>query len=104
MQSVSATLISQALDSGLLAAILTSGARLNRIATLARESVCKDLFKTLRQYLPYRSVLRSVARALREVDRLYIGEETVSPLWGPWITYKDTATIALVLKDDFDTM
>jgi hypothetical protein len=95
--------ISQALDGGLLPAMLKSGARLLGLIPQTRDAVCHDLFKVLHQYLPYRSVLRSVARALRKVDRLNIGEESVGPLWAAWTEYKHAATMKLILKEDFDT-
>jgi hypothetical protein len=98
-----ATWISQALDAGLLPALLRSGARLQGLMWQGRHTVCPDLFKVLHQYLPYRSVLRCVARALRKVDRLNIGQESAGPLWASWMEYKHAATTRLILKEDFDT-
>jgi hypothetical protein len=82
LQSVNgATCISQVLDAGLLSALLKSGARLQVLLPLVRDSICKDLFKVLHQYLPYCSVLRS---ALQKVDRLNLTAEAVGPLWDAW--------------------
>jgi hypothetical protein len=60
--------ISQVLDGGLLPAMLKSGARLLGLMPQTQDAVCHDLFKVLHQYLPYQSVLHSVARALWKVD------------------------------------
>lgn len=103
LQSVNgATWISQALDAGLLSALLKSGARLQELLPLVRDSICKDLFKVLHQYLPYRSVLRSVTRALQKVDRLNLTAEAVGPLWNAWKQFQGAAMVKHIFKEEFD--
>jgi hypothetical protein len=97
-----AALIAHALDVGLLSAILKSGARLRRLPPSFQDMMGHTLFGILRQYLPYRSFLRSVSRALRKVDRLNISEENAGPLWDHWMEFHVAATAKLMIKDEFD--
>jgi hypothetical protein len=66
--------------------------------------VRQNLFKVLHQYLPYRSLLRSVAKALQRVDRLNLTADTVGPLWDAWQQFHRAAMTKLVFKDEFDRM
>jgi hypothetical protein len=94
--------VSQALDAGVLPAILTSGVRLSQLLESVQAMICQNVFKILHQYLPYRSVLRSVAKALRKMDRLDVREEAVGLLWGPWKEYQCAARRKLELKEVYD--
>ena len=96
-----AALIAHALDVGLLSVILKSGARLRRLPPSFHD-MGQTLFGVLRQYLPYRSFLRSVSRALRKVDRLNISEENAGPLWDHWMEFHVAATAKLMIKEEFD--
>lgn len=94
--------VSQALDAGMLPVILKSGVRLPQLLESVQATICEKAFKFLHQYLPYRSVLRSVAKALRKVDRLDLREEDVGLLWGPWKEYEGAARLKLELKEVYD--
>jgi hypothetical protein len=99
-----ATWISQAFDAGLLPVVLKSGARLQRLPAPALEIISQNIFKTLHQYLPLRSVLRPVARALDKVDRLNIEAGTAGPLWDPWRAFHSAAMGKLLFKEEFDQL
>jgi hypothetical protein len=97
-----AALIAHALDVGLISAILKSGARLRRLPAPFQDNMGQKLFRVLHQYLPYRSFLRSVSRALGKVDRLNISEENAGPLWDSWTQFRSAATARLMIKEKFD--
>ncbi|KIM72629.1 hypothetical protein PILCRDRAFT_829640 [Piloderma croceum F 1598] len=94
--------VSQALDAGMLPVILKSGVRLPQLLESVQATICEKMFKILHQYLPYRSVLRSVANALRKVDCLGLREEDVGLLWGPWKEHEGAARLKLELKEVYD--
>ena len=97
-----ATWISQALDTGLLPALLKSGVRVKRLPQSARDLICESIFTALHQYLPYRSVLRPAAKAFEMVERLHVSAENAGPLWDPWTVYHRAATTKLAMKEAFD--
>jgi hypothetical protein len=97
-----ATLIAHALDVGLIPAILKSGARLRQLPASFQDMMSQTLFRVLHQYLPYRSFLRSVSRALGKVDRLNISEENAGPLWDSWTQFRRAAMAKLMIKEEFD--
>jgi hypothetical protein len=97
-----AALIAHALDVGLISVILKSGARLRRLPTSFQDMMSQTLFRVLHQYLPYRSFLRSVSRALGKVDRLNMCEEIAGPLWDSWTRFHSAATARLMIKEEFD--
>jgi len=97
-----AALIAHALDVGLIPAILKSGSRLRQLPASFQDMMSQTLFRVLHQYLPYRSFLRSVSRALGKVGRLNISEENAGPLWDSWTQFRSAATAKLMVKEEFD--
>jgi hypothetical protein len=97
-----AALVAHAVDMGLISAILKSGARLRRLPASLQDMMGQTFFRVLHQYLPYRSFLRSVSRALGKVDRLNISKESAGPLWDSWMQFRCAATAKLVIKKEFD--
>jgi hypothetical protein len=97
-----AALIAHALDVGLISAILKSGARLRQLPASFQDMMGQTIFRVLHQYLPYRSFLRSVSRALAKVDRLNISKGNAGPLWDSWMQFHSAATAKLMIKEEFD--
>ena len=89
--------IAQALDAGLLFAMLRSGFR------LTRPDAPQRLFDVLHQYTVYRSVLRSLSKALTKIDQCTIDAHISGLAWGPWQAFRAIAAERLKAKDEFDT-
>jgi hypothetical protein len=96
--------ISQALDMGMLPAMLRSGLRLKApgVPVFMARMAPQRLFELLQQYLVYRSVLRSLAKALQKVDRCNIGPRLSGPFWSEWVAFKAVAEERLHDKAEFD--
>ena len=98
--------IIQSLDVGLLSAILKAGFQLTQPGVPS--SVCamipKWLFKLLHQYMVYRSVLRSLSKAITKTEQEGIDIPTSGLFWGEWEMFRAAAKNRLVEKDDFDAM
>jgi hypothetical protein len=93
--------ISQALDEGLLLAILRAGFRLKQPGTIDTMAT-PAIFHLLRQYLVYRSVLRSLAKALTKVDQYDTGPHICGPFFMAWLRFKGVAEERLGDKTEFD--
>lgn len=83
--------IVQAFDSGLLQVLLKSGRRLAKLNESNRNLCTTLLSDILCQYLVYHSVLCSVGKVLRRVERLDIGQDVAGPLWDGWLLFKGLA-------------
>ena len=102
MLASGATLIAQAVDLGLISAVLKLAVRLHRLSASFQDLMGQTLFKILHQYPSYHSFLRSVSRALRRADRLGVSEENAGPLWNSWTQFHSAAMAELMIKEDFD--
>jgi hypothetical protein len=91
----------QALDAGLLPALLTSAPRLSLKEHYSTQP-STPFTETLPRYFCYHSVLRSVAKAVTTFDRLDRGEQVVGSLSSAWSSFKTYATERLLIKDQFD--
>ena len=92
----------QAFDSGILSAILKSGRRLATLDPFHRDLCTTLLSDILCQYLVYRSVLGSVAKALRRMERLCIDQDVAGPLWDGWMSFKSLAQERIAIKEEND--
>lgn len=110
--------ISEALDAGLLQKMLKGGhmlvvdsnshgteARLHSI-TSSIDSIVVRIFTTLEQYSAYRSVLRSLAKAVVKIEksRKPITAEVAGPLWGRWKSLLVLAAHRKIALDQFESM
>ncbi|KZP27829.1 hypothetical protein FIBSPDRAFT_927821 [Athelia psychrophila] len=93
----------QALDAGLLPAALKSASRITlqlekprslQYATLLPNFLC--------QYLVYKSVVRSAAKALRRTARLDVDRSRGGPIWDAWGVFEALARDRIALKESLD--
>lgn len=93
--------ISQALDVGLVQAILKGGLWLQRLKSTVSGMdyiASRQLFGHLRQYLVYRSVLRSVQTTLKQVEDLNIDPAGTGAFFEDYIRFRGAAKNRLVVK------
>ena len=94
--------VCQMLDAGILPTLLKAGGLMADLEPEFAERGSTLLSEGLYKFLSYRSVLRSVAKALRRVDRLQIGADIAGPLWEDFLVFKMTALDRLDVKKEFD--
>lgn len=94
--------VCQMLDAGILPALLKAGRLMADLEPKFAACGLTLLSEGLYKFLSYRSVLRSVAKALRRVDRLQIGADIAGPLWEGFLVFKMTALDRLGVKKEFD--
>lgn len=94
--------VCQMLDAGILPTLLKAGGLMADLEPKFAARGLTLLSEHLYKSLSYRSVLRSVAKALRRVDRLQIGADTAGPLWEGFLVFKMTALDRLDVKKEFD--
>ncbi|KII84023.1 hypothetical protein PLICRDRAFT_436681 [Plicaturopsis crispa FD-325 SS-3] len=95
----------QALDSGLITAMLRSGSWLATVdpTDFAVELCERFLDEVLSKYTVFRSVLRAVRRALRQVEKRRLGTKAVvGCLWDAWQKFKAFAEVRLGMLDLWD--
>ncbi|KZP20257.1 hypothetical protein FIBSPDRAFT_932317 [Athelia psychrophila] len=88
------------LDAGILPAALNSApriAQLEKPQSLQCSALLSDL---LCQYLVYKSVVRSAAKALRRTERLNIDSSLGSPIWEAWVVFEALARDRIALKEN----
>jgi hypothetical protein len=93
--------IVKALNEGLLTAFVISWPWIQRIHTEIKSDASSwsaHFFTVLEDYLVYRSVLRSLGKALKSVDCMHI----LVPACEPWVAFHKAASERLCLKDEFD--
>jgi hypothetical protein len=86
------------LDKGLLAAFVTSWPLMQQASPELSSSTAIHFFAVLKDYLVYRSVLRSLAKALKEIKRIGV----LALDCKPWETFQTFALRRLAVKDEFD--
>jgi len=80
--------IIQALDAGLLLAIVKSASRTDSTLGESISSRCSQLLYVIALQLMYKSAVRSAAKALETVDRLNLDVTSESPLFDAWVQFK----------------
>ncbi|KZP20244.1 hypothetical protein FIBSPDRAFT_954628 [Athelia psychrophila] len=84
--------VTQALDAGVIAAVLKSAPRVAQLRQPHETEHCTALLSnTLCQFLVHRSVVRSAARALKRAHRLHANGAQGGPIWDSWMTFKSLA-------------
>ncbi|KZP10497.1 hypothetical protein FIBSPDRAFT_963101 [Athelia psychrophila] len=78
----------QSVDAGMLPAILKSAPLLAQSPEIVCRVCSTLLFNMLCQYLVYRSVVRSAAKAIRRVERLKLDDSLGGPIWDAWTVFK----------------
>jgi hypothetical protein len=86
------------LDKGLLAAFVMSWPLMQRAHLKLSSSIAIHFFAVLTDYLVYRSVLRSLAKALKEIKRIGLLASDCKP----WETFQTIVLCRLGVKDEFD--
>lgn len=90
--------IAEAFDAGLLKGFLRLWPWL--VACRADTTLSERLFNLLTDYLVYRSVLRSLGKALKKMDQLHIDASLAQ--CNPWLAFRDAASMQLNIKKNFD--
>lgn len=94
--------VTQALDAGILPAILQSAHRMKHASEGAASLYSTLLSDMLCQYLLYKSVLRSAMKAIRRVERLNLDNSVGGPIWDAWGIFLATARERAALKEKLD--
>ncbi|KII86139.1 hypothetical protein PLICRDRAFT_43728 [Plicaturopsis crispa FD-325 SS-3] len=91
----------QAIDAGLITALLRSGKRIRALNDPELADPLVDLLSdSLPPYLIFRSVLRAVRRALKQVYKRNL--EATGALWDAWTDFEELAEDRLWLLDEWD--
>lgn len=90
--------IAQALDAGLLKGFLRLWPLL--IGCRADRTLCDRFFDLLEDYIVYRSVLRSLGKALKKVDKLPMDASVAQ--CDPWLKFRRAALKQLDMKKKFE--
>lgn len=90
--------IVQGLDKGLLVAFVMSWPFIQRAHLEFAAVAATEIFAVLKDYLVYRSVLRSVAKALKVMKRMGVLASDCEP----WVAFEKSALARLHIKDAFD--
>jgi hypothetical protein len=90
------------LDAGVLPVLLKAGGIMADLEPNFAERGSMIITTGLFMFLTYRSVLRSVAKTLKRIDRLQIGEDVAGPLWNSFLYFKMAALHNLDVKKEFD--
>lgn len=88
----------QALNSGLIPAILKSAHRISNVSERHPHLASILLCDTLCSFLIYRSVVHSASRALRKLEKSNL-ESLAGPIWDAWIVFKNLAYDRAFLKN-----
>ncbi|KZP13199.1 hypothetical protein FIBSPDRAFT_983272 [Athelia psychrophila] len=91
----------QALESGMISAILKSASRIAQLDEIRSTSCSRLLSNTLCQFLVHRAAVRSAAKALKMVERLHIEDALVAPIREAWIVFKVLAKERIAMKELF---
>lgn len=91
--------VNQAFDSGIVPSILHTGHYLTQISEHYRGQ-CTSIFPLLCQYLVYHSVLRSVGKFLRRMERRPVQKEIAGPLWDGWLLFQSLAKERLKMNEE----
>jgi hypothetical protein len=96
--------IVRAVGAGVLEDILRLGVQLHwdRMPTDIHADLSTRFFTLLSQMLVYRSFLRSLAKAMKKVERACIGPDDTAILWKPWTAFKGNAERCLQFKATFE--
>jgi hypothetical protein len=96
--------IVRAVEAGVLEDSLRLGVQLHRgrMPTDIHADLSTRFFTLLSQTLVYRSFLRSLAKAMKKVERARIGPGDTAILWTPWIAFKRDAERCLQFKATFE--
>lgn len=97
--------IAQALDAGLLPAVLQLGLRLAQsdIDSVRAKTPPQKVFNIVQQHFVYRSVLRRLPKALKKIDRGDIDGRLTGPIRDGWAKFKTSAGVSLDLKAEYET-
>ncbi|KZP22640.1 hypothetical protein FIBSPDRAFT_931037 [Athelia psychrophila] len=103
MQATSGpSLIVQALDAGLLPAVLTSASKKDHSPERIFLDCSSILFNVLSMHLVYRDVIRSTARSLTRVEQLKIEDNLGGSIKAAWTEFKTLAHKRIYMKELFD--
>jgi hypothetical protein len=95
--------VAQLIDAGLVSGILSSGLWLQHLASDLPTSISSGVFGRLREYLVYRSVLRSIKnKMLKEVRCIKDTQHLSEPLWQEYLVFEKLALQRLEIKASFD--
>lgn len=96
------SIIVQGLDAGILSAFLTSWPWLRRVVldSSLDLTVSNSFFANLKQFLVYRSVLRSLQKSLKTVQRMTLDVEDFQ--CAAWLSFQTTIMLQISTKDLFD--
>jgi hypothetical protein len=96
--------IVRAVEAGVLEDILRMGVQLHRgrMPTDMHADLSTRFFTLFSQMLVYRSFLRSLAKAMKKVERARIGPDDTDILWTPWMAFKSDAERCLQFKAIFE--
>jgi hypothetical protein len=96
--------IVRAAEAGVSEDILRQGVQLDRgrMSTDMHADLYTGFFTLLSQILVYRSFLRSLAKAMKKVERACIKPDDTAILWTPWMAFKNDAERCLQIKATFE--
>ncbi|KAF7977132.1 hypothetical protein HWV62_4529 [Athelia sp. TMB] len=81
----------QALDAGLLPAVLKSAARVADMPEMMSSRCASLLHKVIGGFIIDRPVIRATAKAMRRLDRLDLDDSAGGPIWEAWRDFKTLA-------------
>ncbi|KZP22034.1 hypothetical protein FIBSPDRAFT_1043749 [Athelia psychrophila] len=96
--------VSKALDAGILLAIMKSAPRMQHMPDIAVSNCAALLSYNLCQYLVYKSVIRSAARAIKRVDHDPTLADSGGHIWEAWNVFKTLAEERIAFKDGKDEL
>jgi hypothetical protein len=80
--------ISQCIDAGLISGVLCSERWLYALGPSFPPTISGSVFGYLQQYLVYRSVLRTIGKALKDAKRIQDGRDVSGPMWKNFFSFK----------------
>lgn len=94
--------ISQCIDAGLISGVLCSERWLHALGPIFPSRISGTVFGYLQPYLVYRSVLRTIGKALEDVKRIQAGRDVSGPMWKIFFSFQKAASRRLAVKAMFD--
>ncbi|KAF7977032.1 hypothetical protein HWV62_4788 [Athelia sp. TMB] len=91
----------QALDAGLLPAVLKSAARVADMPEMMSSRCASLLHKVIGGFIIDRPVIRATAKAMRRLDRLDLDDSAGGPIWEAWRDFKTLAQERMSLREEY---